>query len=374
MTSRKIFLGLVAALVSLCLVDIGLRNFVEPLNYLKPTPIDDPALGHRLAPGSGGHDAWGFRNPNVPERADVVAIGDSQTWGVNAGWEQSWPLWYSSLTGRSVYNLGVGGYGPAEYWHLLETRAVPLEPELIIVGLYYGNDFNDAYRSVVSRDLWTSLRTPRMEEVEVEVRPSPAQRYGLSEPLWGARAGLRRNSMLYRLLEAGPIGHAFGSWAKEIGIVRRKGCTLTTSDPFPTTFRPEARYRSLNLEDQAITDGVGLTLTFLERMAQDARDRGIDFLVLLIPSKASVVVGQPDGDVDGACARVLQQVRESEEKVANEVRSFLERRGIDFVDALPALRAAALAVPVYPGTTDGHPNGYGYKVIAEQVARRWESS
>ena len=374
MTSRKIVLGLVAGLVSLCLVDIGLRNFVEPLNYLKPTPIDDPALGHRLAPGSGGHDAWGFRNPNVPERADVVAIGDSQTWGVNAGWEQSWPLWYSSLTGRSVYNLGVGGYGPAEYWHLLETRAVPLEPELIIVGLYYGNDFNDAYRSVVSRDLWTSLRTPRMEEVEVEVRPSPAQRYGLSEPLWGARAWLRRNSMLYRLLEAGPIGHAFGSWAKEIGIVRRKGCTLTTSDPFPTTFRPEARYRSLNLEDQAITDGVGLTLTFLERMAQDARDRGIDFLVLLIPSKASVVVGQPDGDVDGACARVLQQVRESEEKVANEVRSFLERRGIDFVDALPALRAAALAVPVYPGTTDGHPNGYGYKVIAEQVARRWESS
>src|SRR4029077_4316852 len=54
----------------------------EMKNILQP--VADPKLQLRLPPYAGGHDAKGFRNDRVPEKVDVVAIGDSQTWGVNA--------------------------------------------------------------------------------------------------------------------------------------------------------------------------------------------------------------------------------------------------------------------------------------------------
>jgi hypothetical protein len=41
----------------------------------------DPEFGHKLQAYTLGHDANGFRNPAVPKQADIVAIGNSLTWG-----------------------------------------------------------------------------------------------------------------------------------------------------------------------------------------------------------------------------------------------------------------------------------------------------
>src|SRR6267378_5616866 len=61
--------------------------------------IADPVLGKRLAPFTRGHDANGFRNDSVPQHADIVTLGDSQTWGVNAERQDAWPQQLSKLSG-----------------------------------------------------------------------------------------------------------------------------------------------------------------------------------------------------------------------------------------------------------------------------------
>lgn len=43
--------------------------------------VPDPVLGFRLSPYAPGHDHWGYRNTRVVERCDVLAIGDSMTYG-----------------------------------------------------------------------------------------------------------------------------------------------------------------------------------------------------------------------------------------------------------------------------------------------------
>ena len=45
--------------------------------------IDDPDLVNRPNPKFPGHDRRGFRNPVALAKADIVALGDSQTYGTN---------------------------------------------------------------------------------------------------------------------------------------------------------------------------------------------------------------------------------------------------------------------------------------------------
>src|SRR6267143_427695 len=138
----------VSLLVSLAAVEAGLRLLEKRRlgdHAIEQKLVPDPELGNRLAPNIVGLDSNGFRNDVVPTRADIVAIGDSQTWGVNADRQDAWPQQLAKLSGRSVYNMSLGGYGPVQYW-VLTDRAQKFSPRIIIVGLYFGNDFYDTYR------------------------------------------------------------------------------------------------------------------------------------------------------------------------------------------------------------------------------------
>ena len=66
-----------AVLGALILGEVGARLFVNPGDFLLAARRPDPILDYRVEPGAGGHDAWGFRNAEVPEavarrRRDVL--------------------------------------------------------------------------------------------------------------------------------------------------------------------------------------------------------------------------------------------------------------------------------------------------------------
>src|SRR5262245_42445916 len=102
--------------------ELLLRCVVNPGDFLFATLIDDPILGSRIKPQTTGHDALGFRNTEVPQSANVVAIGDSQTYGVSAGRDDSWPHQLGMLLSEPVYNMALGGYGPLQYLFLQSTK------------------------------------------------------------------------------------------------------------------------------------------------------------------------------------------------------------------------------------------------------------
>src|SRR5262245_59668440 len=115
---------LVSLAIGLLLCEFGARLFLKPSDYLSIVPVDDKALGWVLPPGSPGYDKWGFRNREVPTTTDIVAIGDSHTYGNCAKMDEAWPQVLCRLTGKSVYNLALGGYGPNQYYYLFKTKAL----------------------------------------------------------------------------------------------------------------------------------------------------------------------------------------------------------------------------------------------------------
>ena len=110
-----------------------------------PRAIPDDRLGERPNPALPDHDASGFRNPLVLEQADIVVMGDSQTYGHSVSRMNAWPTLLSDEIGVSTYNMAFSGWGPVQYY-LVADEALALNPRLLVVGLYAGNDFVDAYR------------------------------------------------------------------------------------------------------------------------------------------------------------------------------------------------------------------------------------
>lgn len=151
---KKLFLGIITVIILLVAAEGVARLFFSPTDYLWRRLVPDDTLRHRVEPNSRGHDAWGFRNRSVPSKVDIVALGDSQTYGTSSLAKHSWPKLLGKSVGKDVYNMSLGGYSPAEFRYLMEDKALGLEPDLIISGFYLGNDLTDTYTAVYSVPHW----------------------------------------------------------------------------------------------------------------------------------------------------------------------------------------------------------------------------
>src|SRR5436309_10317459 len=162
MERRKTVINLLIVALSAAfgalLCEVGSRFFLNSADYLAVQLVDDKILGKALPPKASGYDEWGFRNRRVPPTVDIVAIGDSHTFGNTAKMDESWPYVLGRLTGRNVYNMGMGGYGPNQYFHLSNSKALSLKPNVIVWGLYMGDDFQNAYAITYGLKHWANLR------------------------------------------------------------------------------------------------------------------------------------------------------------------------------------------------------------------------
>jgi len=211
--SVPVGLILLSTVAALMFGELLVRFVVNPGDFLLATLIDDPILGIRIKPHTTGHDALGFRNTQVPDHANVVAIGDSQTYGINATRDSSWPHQLGVLLQEPVYNMSLGGYGPLEYLFLAEHDAEKLRPRLLLVGFYFGNDLMDAYYVAHGRPYWHAWReTDSKKAGETEF-----DRAGQAEPkkrFAAVRDWLSRHSVLYSMLRVTVLAR-LSFWEKD---------------------------------------------------------------------------------------------------------------------------------------------------------------
>ena len=91
-------LTLATVLLGETTLQIAARIFPRAAMVLFPSWFDeepltaaDSELGIRGNPKFLEHNGNGFRNTGIPDRADVVVIGDSQTYGTSVAFDQAWP-------------------------------------------------------------------------------------------------------------------------------------------------------------------------------------------------------------------------------------------------------------------------------------------
>jgi len=361
-------LVLFSLVVGLVLCEVGSRLVFNPADYLSATMLSDKVLGITIAPGSAGFDAWGFRNAAVPESADVVAIGDSHTFGNTARMMDAWPQVVATRTGLSVYNLGVGGYGPNQYYELLTTRGLSLRPKRVVVGLYMGDDFENAFSITYGLEHWAFLRADRRRTVNADI-------WGDSEPpgqFRSVRNWFSRNSVIYRLLVHGPVlGAIKGTLQFNMAEGQSDPSVTSYQDPnsqIREAFRPIRVAAGLDQSRSEVQEGMRITFHLLNEMKRACQEKGCSLAVVIIPTKETVFAEYLQRDQELHLKDTIDSLIANEQVARGKLVTFLDEAGIAYVDALPALKAAVGDELYYRGPADMHPNKNGYKVIGDVVA------
>ena len=346
--------------------------------------IPDAELGSRGNPRFPGHDGNGFRNATVPAKADVVVIGDSHSYGWGVGPQETWVHLAARRTSCRFYSMAVPGYGPLQY-ALLAQRAGSFRPRLIVVGIYFGNDFFD--------NLETYRRDPMKYPVPQHLRDAAMKREAVS-PLSGettnffaaaptdsasepAPSSLRyfasQNSALWGFLRAVKNQLAPPPWQSSISPDFREAVAALTpaqveyssvfeGASWKTILTSRYRHAAENDEDPRIGVGVWLTQWAAETIDRMAKQNGIDTLFVMLPTKESVFADKVDRPTEHKFFEVLTA---EEERIRRRLVQGMADNHLAYVDVAAALRAAP--EQPYPINADGHPNAAGHAVIAENL-------
>lgn len=384
---KNSILFFVSIIAALFLGEIVLRIILPPW-YKIPDELllrPDPVLGHVLIPNAIPiHDGNGFKNPMVPAKADIVALGDSMTYGINNNLEQSWPSYLGNAMNMSVYNMGVGGYGPIQYYALTE-KALSFNPKFIIVGLNLGNELFDAYNLVYNKvqpfgpsqsaieTEWKDLRFPEF----VNDKPYPPSVLGNQDfKFESIRIFLRKNLLIYDFFASKTY-----PLRESLGLSKKRD--LSTDDWTTTEINPILAYQDnpkidtlfwinrnaigLDLNNKNIQEGLRLTLDMLGRMQNRVKVSDSKLVIIVIPEKAAVYEKILGDKVK--LNETFVEVIKNENTIRDTVLSFCKGKGISCFDLRPGLEEAlSKNIRIFSKSSDGHPLSGGYEVFAKLIA------
>ena len=364
----------ISLVLSLLVMELLARIVLDPADYLLPNLVEDDFLFHRIEGYSGGHDAWGFRNTQVPKSADIVCIGDSLTYGMFTKARESWPAVLGQMSGMTVYNMGLGGYGPIQYLYLMRSKAIELHPKIVIVGFYFGNDFMDVYNEVHYNKHWAAYAklgysdpngsesgdVPQLGKFSGQEGPPLAYQPKSEKLLAGPRDWLARHSVFYALLRASVFNY-FGDRKHEPGEV-----ITYRDDEHSMIFDLSPLYRYLDMNDSKMKFAMEVTKQVILDMRSLADDNAFRLVVALIPTKERAYAELLDraGYLD-KYPRLAVAVHQ-EDVARDMITGFLRQSNIETVDLLPELETAVEKEDVY-FRIDLHLNKDGHRVIAEAM-------
>ena len=253
-----------------------------------------------------------------------------------------------------------------QYNELLRRYALRLKPTAVVVGFYFGNDLLESYRIVYGLSHYAALRRPNM--------PAPRTLRRVVDPVSRARGPVARgrrwlsaNSVLYRVAVAVLQGRA-----QRAELVLRSAETELVRfhhGVSSTVFAPAYRRRSLDLSADVVREGLRLSLLELGQMAQLCDSADVALTVALIPTKERVYQPLIEAAPGLRQNAELRRMLANEARADQEVRRFLEGKGIAYIDLLPPLREVVGRTPIYPPDDDGHPTAAGYAIIARAVGK-----
>ncbi len=371
-----------ATAATLVCAEAGLRVFAPQTVPMEGLFREDPAVGLRHVPQFQGrirtaeHDVAvsinsdGYRDREYPPRGPafrVLGLGDSFAFGFGVEEPECYLSRLEQMTaerGVEVINAGHSGMGPDNEALLLEADGPWLRPDLVLVGIYVGND------------MWNVLSGPhRATVVEGRLRSTPGILERWHRPV---RAGRILPAMLpavpasealpvpFRtLLHRSHLYRLLSSRYAALRARRERGGAGGAAQPLSAVDD-----QAVFLRDQPPEFRAGWTqvCSWLARMASWCNAHGARLALLLIPTADQVYPER------WATSRARFGLRDDEIDLGQPQRILLDcgrQHGLAAIDLLPALRKAAAGPgpPLYY-RSDPHWTPRGHEVAAAEALAR----
>ena len=365
----------ITGLLSLGLLELALRLFAPQYSpemrqdILAGLYAADPATAYRLAPGARvplkfddidtvyATNAQGLREdhafgPPAPGRPRLLVLGDSFTFGWGVDGAQAFPHLldgHRAAGGGTVesVNAGVPGYGPDNEAAWLRAYGWALQPRIVLVGFFVGNDVNDVILGMGKTTVDAAGRlveSPATRQAMAAGAPAPT-----AGSLGGVKGWLAAHSHAYVFLRR--LAHTW--WP-----------ALFPAPPTVQTlglFETAPYYRTA--ESPAIRAGWEKTLAILDSMRAEAAAHGAGFAVVAIPAREQVEAAYWQDLQTRFGLRAADLDRDAPQR---HLAVWSARTGASLIDLLPGFRAAA-GPPLYL-PHDPHWTPAGHALAAHLIA------
>ena len=328
---------LLISLITFALGEVALRVY----HHFHPVFIfyDDSYDRFRAAPHSPYYsfrlNSHGFIDVEFAaakgDQYRIIGIGDSFAFGV-VPYEHNYLTLLEEILRRGgeeieLVNMGIPSIGPKEYLALLSGEGLELDPDLVLLSFFIGNDFHESVREVHRNAVDYSYVASLL-------------RYALSI----------RPHFNWRITQG----------------------NLEYDDEFPSLdpepFLEIERWRS-SICFQSIekfTSLLGPSASQIQEISRICRQRKIAFVVILIPDEFQV-----NRDLQDAIIESLGIPREKTmvdfSRPNRMLGQELDALGIEYLDLLPAFADASREARYYR-LRDTHWNIAGNELAAEQIA------
>jgi len=279
--------------------------------------------------------------PKRPGTLRILGLGDSFSYSNSVNLEETFFKKLEQGLGASgaveVINAAVPAYSTLQEYRYLERDGIALQPDVVLLGYYVGNDFQDSW------ELLDSLGRPTIDVVDGQLQANerfPSARYEQQERVlrtatMSLRAFFASNSALYVFLR-----ERFSESLWRLGL---------RNNPPPPDF-------CAKVFSPSMAAGWATTQSYLRKFAELTSAKGIRLILVALPTQYQVheELWKHHFTTFGLDPRNYDL-----EKPQAILREFCERHGIEYVDVLPAMRARAATTKMfYPiasyMTPDGH--------------------
>jgi lysophospholipase L1-like esterase len=351
---RRLSVFLLIALAQFGLFEAALRTWgsSEAAPSFQGLFEGDPVLGYRLMPNARTHfrtsefaadiaiNSAGVRDddeigPKAPNEKRIVVLGDSLVLSVQVPFDRTFgELLERRLNGSAaseryrVINAGVQGYGPIEEQIFLQRIVPTVQPDLVLVALFVGNDAEEA---------WSSRRKLNTQYGE----PAPA-----TETLVTRLRRLVRRSMVLQILRL-----------RILAAAERFTPALTPPEPPLQSYaaRPAPR----------IEEGLAIARSSIEEIMATSSAAGATTAVMLMPARFQV----DDADYGRLRDTVSKAGGELVRDAATDrFARILAPLQIPVLDVLPELRANLPGPDLFFQETV-HLTPRGHEIVAEALTR-----
>jgi hypothetical protein len=215
---------------------------------------------------------------------------------------------------------------------------------------------------------WAYLRNGETRNVQADIwEEDPNPSWHRKVRMWMAS-----HSLLYQLVFHGPLAGMLqgGVQIKNAKQIYEGATSIEIPEEnISEAFRPLGIARNLDPKADMVQQGMRITFTLLKQMQETSQQRGIQFLVVVIPTKEMVFAKYLEHRPNLHLGAEIDKMLADERVMRERLFGFLSESGISSVDMLPALATSVKNQLYVKAATDMHPGKNGYKVIGDTVAQ-----
>lgn len=372
-------------LVVLAAFEFALRATLAP-RYYAPYQLHSRYLynlipgasrEHRTLPVNGGSQYYsvnsrGFRGEEFAAKQAgiprIVIYGDSFIHAEFTALENTFAKQLEDLLSAKlghpveVINAGIAGYGPDQVLLRLEDELEWLQPDLLIVAVFSGNDFGDLVRNKIFRLAPDNslLENAHTFSAEIQLNEKLERADPVIKKLVREAAQILRASIFgdtqpphdpLRAVETSLQQHQdeYQEYVVEGDNVIR----MLRSDPYSADISllpdsPSAQYKL------ALMDAV------IRRISATAQAHDVPLLLLAIPHPMDVL----DGSHESGRVDIARYPAYEPSRLTDSIQAMAESQGIDYVNLYQPFRAVDDPAALFLKAGDDHWNDAGQRYAA----------